>query len=322
MAASGTTRVAIACQGGGSHSAFTGGVLQRVIDDAPGEYEVTALSGTSGGAACATIAWTGLRQDDPDRAVANLDGFWSDIAARTPWGRAANDGLLMSARLTDELGQFSISPYFNPISETGRDVLRDAITEHADLAAAVAAGGEPSLFVSAVDVRNGTFELFENGEGGVEAAIASGAIPDVFEAAEVGGEYYWDGLFSQNPPIRQFVSDAPADEKPDEIWIVRINPRTREEVPTTTSEITDRRNELAGNLSLDQERHMIESVNGMIADGIITDDRYKRIALREVDIAPALADDLDSHSKLDRDPGFIDRLMTHGRERAPTLWNG
>ena len=53
-------RVAIACQGGGSHTAFTAGVLGRLIRarDLEG-YEVVGLSGTSGGAVCALLAWHG-----------------------------------------------------------------------------------------------------------------------------------------------------------------------------------------------------------------------------------------------------------------------
>ena len=50
--------VAIACQGGGSHTAFTGGALQRLLAD--GNHRVVALSGTSGGAVCALLAWYGL----------------------------------------------------------------------------------------------------------------------------------------------------------------------------------------------------------------------------------------------------------------------
>jgi NTE family protein len=44
-------RVAIACQGGGSHTAFTAGVLRRLLraEELAG-YEVVGLSGTSGGA--------------------------------------------------------------------------------------------------------------------------------------------------------------------------------------------------------------------------------------------------------------------------------
>ena len=49
-------RVAIACQGGGSHTAFTAGVLKKLLKEkveGKHDYEVVALSGTSGGAICA-----------------------------------------------------------------------------------------------------------------------------------------------------------------------------------------------------------------------------------------------------------------------------
>jgi len=48
-------RVAIACQGGGSHTAFTAGVLQGLLTDLPDDVQVVALTGTSGGALCATL---------------------------------------------------------------------------------------------------------------------------------------------------------------------------------------------------------------------------------------------------------------------------
>jgi predicted acylesterase/phospholipase RssA len=54
----GRKRVAIACQGGGSHTAFTAGALKRLMGD--DRYEVVALSGTSGGAICAFLAWYAL----------------------------------------------------------------------------------------------------------------------------------------------------------------------------------------------------------------------------------------------------------------------
>ena len=62
-------RVAIACQGGGSHTAFTAGVLGRLFaDDVLSKYRVVGLSGTSGGAICAMLAWSELIGDDPTRA--------------------------------------------------------------------------------------------------------------------------------------------------------------------------------------------------------------------------------------------------------------
>jgi hypothetical protein len=62
-------RVAIACQGGGSHTAFTAGVLKGLLGgDALSSYEIVGLSGTSGGAVCALLAWYALLDDDPAAA--------------------------------------------------------------------------------------------------------------------------------------------------------------------------------------------------------------------------------------------------------------
>ena len=48
--ANATTNVAIACQGGGSHTAFTAGVLKGLLREWPDEYELVGISGTPGGA--------------------------------------------------------------------------------------------------------------------------------------------------------------------------------------------------------------------------------------------------------------------------------
>jgi hypothetical protein len=47
-------RVAIACQGGGSPTAFTAGVLQHLL--AHDDHRIVAVSGTSGGAICAPLS--------------------------------------------------------------------------------------------------------------------------------------------------------------------------------------------------------------------------------------------------------------------------
>ena len=44
------TNVAIACQGGGSHTAFTAGVLKELLRDWDDRHELVGISGTSGGA--------------------------------------------------------------------------------------------------------------------------------------------------------------------------------------------------------------------------------------------------------------------------------
>src|SRR3954454_23864647 len=81
--------VAIACQGGGSHTAFTGGALQRLLAD--GSHRVVALSGSSGGAVCALLAWYGLLTDGAAEGGRLLERFWAANAATTLSDRLAND---------------------------------------------------------------------------------------------------------------------------------------------------------------------------------------------------------------------------------------
>jgi NTE family protein len=70
-----TKGVAIACQGGGSHSAFTAGALRRLLEVERDRYEIVALSGTSGGAICALLVRYALLRDDRGEAVRLLESF-------------------------------------------------------------------------------------------------------------------------------------------------------------------------------------------------------------------------------------------------------
>ena len=49
--------------------------------------------------------------------------------------------------------------------------------------------------------------------------------------------------------------------------MIQINPNRREEEPRTMVECADRRNELAGNLSLHQELGFIEKVDQLLEEG-------------------------------------------------------
>jgi NTE family protein len=53
----------------------------------------------------------------------------------------------------------------------------------------------------------------------VEAILASTAIQPIFGAVHNGTRAYWDGLYSENPAIRELP-----DADPDEIWVIQINP--------------------------------------------------------------------------------------------------
>jgi NTE family protein len=305
--------VAIACQGGGSHTAFTGGVLQRLLADE--DHRVVGLSGTSGGAVCALLAWYGLLTGGAAEAGRLLERFWEANAATTLSGKLANAWLVGLARLEGRVTLPAVSPYAYP--DLAGPAFTDLLTDHVDvdrLARLQESPPEdqPLLLVGAVDVLSGDFKAFSSRrqEITVDAVLASAAVPLLFRAVEVGGRHYWDGLFSQNPPVRQLP-----DAGPDEIWVIRINPRARATEPKTVGDIADRRNELAGNLSLEQELHVIRKVNGWV-DRL--GDPYRRIEIREIDLDL----DLDLPSKLDRRPAFLRRLFDEGREQADAFLAG
>ena len=76
-------RVAIACQGGGSQTAFTAGVLKALFENKiQDRVNIVSLSGTSGGAICAFFIWYALRKGD-DCIWKRLMDFWKDNTAQT-----------------------------------------------------------------------------------------------------------------------------------------------------------------------------------------------------------------------------------------------
>src|ERR1700723_666370 len=68
----------LALQGGGSHGAFTWGVLDRLLEE--GGIEIEGISGTSAGAMNAVVLADGHAAGGPKGAKAALDAFWRQVA--------------------------------------------------------------------------------------------------------------------------------------------------------------------------------------------------------------------------------------------------
>ncbi len=103
-------RVALACQGGGSHAAYTAGVLKAILrHQATRPYRIMGFSGTSGGAICALLAWYGQLQGGPNppagaaKSSELLDAFWHKNAVSNSWEQAVNWWLVESQRLPVEV---------------------------------------------------------------------------------------------------------------------------------------------------------------------------------------------------------------------------
>jgi NTE family protein len=308
-------RVAIACQGGGSHTAFTAGVLARLFDSEELDgCEVVGLSGTSGGAVCALLAWSALREGDKHKARALLDGFWEDNSASSMMDAAVNAWMVWVSTLQG-LGMVPVaSPYDMPVD--GLQTFRDLLTRRVDFDRidVDSAGEHPLLLMGAVDVLSGQFRAFHSRRDRITAdmVLASAAIPTVFPTVHTEGGSYWDGLFSQNPPVRELL-----ETKPDELWVIQINPTVRATEPRSVLDITDRRNELAGNLSLYQELHVIELIDRLLAEGQLVGDKYKQVIVRVLEFSrPRSSQLMGPASKLNRDARFIRSLMIQGERQA------
>lgn len=303
------SRVAIACQGGGSHTAFTAGVLQGLLGNLPEEVEVVALSGTSGGALCATLAWDGLVRADPQLSIQKLHALWEEIAASEPWDRFVNTMLMNIMSLRDLMVLPEVSPYHLP--PTAEDKFREILNQHFDfseLRRLARRPGAPALHIGAVEVLTGHFELFSGADLCVECLMASAAIPQLFRAVTVPGRgVFWDGLFSQNPPIHDLV-----EHDIHELWVIQINSSTCAQVPTETHEILDRRNELSGNLSMEQELKFIEMINRGIAEDRLNQPKFHPIHVSRI----ALDRELGYRSKLDRRPKFLEELREYGKAKS------
>jgi len=152
----------------------------------------------------------------------------------------------------------------------------------------------------------------------LHGVAASGTLPTMREAEHIGDGYYWDGLYSQNPPVREFLSGTNQNEIPDELWVVRINPQQWPEVPKSNKDIQDRQNELMGNLSLNKELDFIITVNAwnMKYEGQEFAMDHKHVTVRTIKMTSATANQLSYSSKFDRSRAFMDKMRREGREVA------
>lgn len=308
------TNVAIACQGGGSHTAFTAGVLEQLLRNWPDQYQLVGISGTSGGAFNATAVWYRLVTEGREAAAETVTEIWHDLAADGAVDRLTNDWVSTINRLQSSGAPIpQISPYQFPGPELGKERIRDVLESYIDFEEIpeYCERTAPELVVGTVNINEGEFETFINEEVSVDAVLASAAVPNLYRAVEINEHYHWDGLFSQNPPVNDLFHQPP-DRKPDELWIIQINDQSSEGEPRRLDEIADRRNELSGNISLNQEIQFIEQVTEWVEDGLLPAEQFTKPEIHRL----KLNGGYPSSSKIDRDPAFIEELIERGRKRA------
>ncbi|MBE9610581.1 patatin-like phospholipase family protein [Chitinilyticum piscinae] len=348
-------KIAIACQGGGSQTAFTAGALEALFEHhVQDDFQIVSLSGTSGGALCATLLWYALMKGDAN-PTGRLMAFWRDNMAQTPAEQQFNHQIIESLRATSKghLPHFNISPS-DPLAQwlmsLSTSALRPEFTDfplllrkHFDFDELLRWGAQPdapALLLGAAEVLSGKLRKFNSRDEPIriEHLLSSCAVPNIFPAVEFEGFAYWDGLFSDNPPVNELVRPKFVGDKnvPDELWIIKINPTGCDEIPQSAEAISDRRNEMVGNVSLFQQLDTLAWLNDLILHDAFRPEVLAKFDIRQpvlipkcyvdqpdapytipfIEMSAELTHTLDYESKLDRSPENLGKLMADGRKQA------
>jgi NTE family protein len=317
-AATPAKRVNLALQGGGAHGAFAWGVLDRLLEDEG--IEIEGVSATSAGSMNAVVLAHGLASGGRQAARDALAEFWSRVSGAaqlsplraTWWEQAIGDCSLRHnpAYWAFETMTRLLSPYqLNPINH---HPLRAILAEHVDFERL--RGACPiKLFLCATNVRTGKVRIFEPAELSVDAVLASGCLPFLFQAVEIDGEAYWDGGYMGNPAIFPLIYGC---ESPD-VVVVHINPIERPDVPFDAQGILNRINEISFNSSLMREMRAIAFVTRLIEEGHVGGTKLKRMLIHSIEGEDVMRG-LTVASKLNADWEFLMRLHGLGRARAET----
>lgn len=306
----------LALQGGGSHGAFTWGVLDRLLEEE--RLVIEGISGTSAGAMNAAVMVNGYILGGREGARESLRAFWraiSEMSMLTPLHKTPLDRLFTGWNLDSspayhyfDIVSRVFSPYdLNPMN---LNPLRYVLDEMLDLQS-LRACGIIKLFITATHVASGQARVFTCEEITSDVLLASACIPSLFQAVEIDGEYYWDGGYMGNPAIWPLLYNC----KCDDVALVQINPLHRDEVPRSATEIINRLNEISFNSSLIAEMRAIDFVKRLIAEGRLDRSHYKDVNMHLI-YAPEEMKLLNASSKMNAGWDFFTHLHSIGYESA------
>ncbi|MBR0672069.1 patatin-like phospholipase family protein [Neoroseomonas soli] len=306
--------VDLALQGGGSHGAFTWGVLDRLLEE---EWLVIeAASGTSAGAMNAAVLAHGLAIGGREGAQDALAAFWrrvSEAAALSPLRRGPLDVLLGRWSLDHSPGYLAMDIATRVFSPYDLDFglpnpLAAILAEAVDFARLPQA--PVKLFITATNVHTGRPRVFRNADLSPEALLASACLPMMFQAVEIDGQAYWDGGYSGNPTMTPLIDECVSDDT----IIVGINPVERPGIPKSARDILNRLNEVAFNAVLLKELQMMALLRSVADPGNERTAHWARMRVHLV--RSGLLLELGASSKLNAEWEFLTMLRDEGRRAA------
>ena len=215
-------RIVLLLQGGGALGSYQGGVYQALAE---ANLHPDWVAGISIGAINAAL----IAGNPPDKRVDRLREFWESVST-PPLGIPYFDSIEFQNRQAHQLVNqakavnillFGAPHFFAPRLPPatlwpGGGAAKASYYELTPLKVTLERlvdfdrinAGRMRFCVGSVNVRTGNFVYFDSTCRRIrpEHVIASGSLPPGFPAAEIDGEYYWDGGLVSNTPL-QWVLD-------------------------------------------------------------------------------------------------------------------
>jgi len=305
----GRRRIALALQGGGSHGAFTWGVVDRLLDDAT--IDIVGVTGTSAGAMNGAVLVDGLLGGGPEQARAELRRYWEAIGAMPGFGRFFSHMSGQEAATTPlesipayvEAVNKNVSPYDLP--QTNDNPMRRILTDMIDFDR-LQSQREIQLTVCATNARTARRRVFTDQDVSVEALLASACLPQLFRAVTIDGEPYWDGALTGNPALGPLLT-----KRPDcDLIIVRVDPINPAVTPRSLRDILNRTVEISHNSTFWLELGAIAVVLRFVDEAR---SPFGHVRFHIIEASPIM-EKFPMSSKLNNYPPFLEYLFDLGRQ--------
>jgi NTE family protein len=300
----GEARIVLALQGGGSHGAFTWGVLDRLLEE--DRLEIAAASGASAGAINAVLLASGLADGGRIAARDALRHFWEQLGRMAPAG-APELGIPALRMLSHWFAPLQWNPLdLNPLRNlVGKAIDFDRLRRSSTF----------KLFIAATRVDTGKLRIFHSHELTCDALLASACLPWLHHTIEIEGVAYWDGGLTANPPLYSLIDHTDVDD----LVIVAMHPHRRKVSPSSAAEIASRVSEISFTSAFFAEFQGVLSAQRVARRQWLPIGRMirrlRRLRLHVIDGGDLTAQ-IPAASRMDVSRSFTDTLFEHGRARA------
>lgn len=310
-------KIAIALQGGGSHGAYTWGILERILEE--DKFDIRGFCGASSGAQVAAVTTYGLHVGGNQGAIDALGKFWHALGEghkhsflqpgifdgeHFPGGLDYSPGYHILSNIAKHVSPYDMDPF-----DIQPNHLKELLLSLIDFD--VFKKSKTKLFISATNVKTCKAHVFGPDQINIHSLLASSALPAIFKAVELDGEFYWDGGYLGNPPIYPLIDGTDSDD----ILTLKINPTFIKKEPKSSKEIHDRIAQISLSTSLMAEMRMLAFKAKMLKHGYDLKDKFRKINYHEI-CADNILDDLGMTSKFNHSFDFLDLLRKRGHAAA------